>query len=115
MYSLSAADLSIGTTRALPVTLASPFGHWPLGKALCFMNYLGEGTVELITAWSLVALSTEGYIAIIYPLGSSNECVSLLTCRDFEVYFVKPKCIIKIIIHRFVQILMYVMIHPVGE
>ena len=79
------------------------------------MNSLREGKVELITTWSLVALSTERYIVIIYPLCSSNECISLLTCRNLELYFVKPKCIIKIIIHRFVQILMYVMIHPVGE
>ena len=68
MYSLSAADLLIGIIIALPATLASPFGYWPLGKAVCFINSLIGGTVGYITAWSLVALSTERYIAIVYPL-----------------------------------------------
>ena len=68
MYSLSTADLLIGVIKAIPATLASAFGYWPLGKAICFVNSWIGWTVGYVTAWSLVALSTERYIAIVYPL-----------------------------------------------
>ena len=68
MYGLSASDLLIGISITLPATVACPVGYWPLGRTACLMNTLIGKTVGYITVWSLVALATERYIAIIYPL-----------------------------------------------
>ena len=68
MYALSAADFLIGISIALPAAISSPFGYWPLGQTACLMNPLIGKSIGYVTVWSLVALSTERYIAITYPL-----------------------------------------------
>ncbi len=68
MYSLSLSDLMVGIIITLPATIASPFGDWPLGNTMCFLNSFMGGAISFITAWALVALSVERYFAICYPL-----------------------------------------------
>ena len=68
------ANLAVGdivmTLFCVPFTFVSIFvlGYWPFGIAVCYLVNYSQAVSVLVSAYTLVAISIDRYIAIMWPL-----------------------------------------------
>lgn len=67
-------NLAVGdilmSTFCVPFSFVSIFilGYWPFGIALCYLVNYSQAVSVLVSAYTLVAISVDRYIAIMWPL-----------------------------------------------
>jgi hypothetical protein len=68
LANLAVGDLIIATLCVPFTYLSIIFNHWPFGRFLCYSTAPFNAIGVLVSAFTLIALAIEKYIAILHPL-----------------------------------------------
>ena len=80
MASLAVSDLTSGIFVAMPMILSTAMDHWPYGRIFCGMYGVGKYVCYYSGLVSLIAVTVERYIMVVWPLRYHN-IVTLFRAR----------------------------------
>ena len=104
--SLTCSDLCLGVFGAIPVSVSAAFGHFPSPQTLlvpfCFYHSVFVYFISLIRSISLLAVTTERYFAVVYPL-RYPVLVTVRRCKIVVALLWIIQCIFMVMVVLIVQ------------